>query len=237
MYQVHKFMLTNNQLKKVKKALDDDKKCILTIPDNHFTGEHRLPLTDAELKHVHDGDGYATIYLSKKKLQHIRDNKEGGFLPLLSLIPMILGGIGAAGAVAGGAAGIAKAVNDKKLNDATLEEQRRHNQSLESELAKSKSGSGLQDAMKRESSPLRSYGKSTVWCTMCPSCGSGLLLKAKRGKGLYLKPYSGDHTGSGIIRAIGNAVGNHASGGQPLPDIPDFIKSIPIIGSIASLLY
>src|SRR6266853_1839732 len=150
MYQVHKFMLTNNQLKKVKKALDDDKKCILTIPDNHFTGEHRLPLTDAELKHVHDGDGYATIYLSKKKLQHIRDNKEGGFLPLLSLIPMILGGIGAAGAVAEGAAGIAKAVNDKKLNDATLEEQKRHNQSVESKL-----GSGLQDAMNRESSPLR----------------------------------------------------------------------------------
>src|SRR6266853_1459686 len=231
MYQVHKFMLTNNQLKKVKKALDDDKKCILTIPDNHFTGEHPLPLTDAELRHVHDGDGYATISLSKKKLQHIRDNKEGGFLPLLSLIPMILSGVAAAGSIAGGAAGIAKAVNDKKLNDATLEEQRRHNQSVESKL-----GSGLGDAMKRESSPLR-YGKSTVGCTMCPSCGSGLLLKAKRGKGLYLKPYSGDHTGSGIIRAIGNAVGNPASGGQPLPDIPDYIKNIPLIGSIASLLY
>ena len=66
MYQVHKFMLTNNQLKKEKKALDDDKKCILNIPDNHFNGEHPLPLTDAELKHVHDGDGYATISLSKK---------------------------------------------------------------------------------------------------------------------------------------------------------------------------
>src|SRR6266853_598230 len=90
------------------------------------------------------------LYLSKKKLQHIRDNREGGFLPLLSLLPMILGGIRAARAVAGGAAGIAKAVNDKKLNDATLEEQKRHNQSVESEL-----GSGLGDAMKRESSPLR----------------------------------------------------------------------------------
>ena len=44
MYQVHKFILTNNQLKKVKKALDDDKKCILNIPDNRFTGEHPLPL-------------------------------------------------------------------------------------------------------------------------------------------------------------------------------------------------
>src|SRR6266853_429682 len=85
MYQVHKFMLTNNQLKKVKKALDDDKKCILNIPDNHFTGDHPLPLTDSELKHVHDGDGYATISLSKKKLQHIRDNKEGGFLTLLGV--------------------------------------------------------------------------------------------------------------------------------------------------------
>src|SRR6266853_4347506 len=115
MYQVHKFMLTNKQLKKVKKALDDDKKCILNMPDSHFNGDHPLPLTDSELKHVHDGDGYATISLSKKKLQHIRDNKEGGFLPLLSLLPLVFGGIGAAGAVAGGAAGIAKAVNDKKI--------------------------------------------------------------------------------------------------------------------------
>src|SRR6266853_6982791 len=126
-YHVHKFMLTNNQLKKVKKALDDDRKCMLNIPDNHFNVDHPLPLTDAELKDVYDGDGYATVSLSKKKLQHIRDNKEGGFLPLLALLPAILGGVAAAGSIAGGAAGIAKAVNDKKLNDATLEEQRRHN--------------------------------------------------------------------------------------------------------------
>src|SRR6266853_1310233 len=198
-YQVHQFMLTNNQLKKVKKALDDDKKCILTIPDNHFNGEHPLPLTDAELKHVHDWDGYATISLSKKKLQHIRDNKEGGFLPLLTLLPLIFGGLAGAGAIAGGAAGIAKAVNDKKLNDATLEEQRRHNQSVEAELSKSKSGSGLGDAMRRESSPLRYSNKSLLGVCECPSCGCGLALKYKhRGKGLYLKPYSSSSFGFGF---------------------------------------
>src|SRR5579863_6535282 len=105
MYQVHKFMLTPSQLKKVKRALDEDKQCSLTIPHDKFNGDHPLPVTDAELKHVHEGDGYVSVSLSKKKLQHIRDHKEGGILPFL--FPLI----GAIGAAATGASAIASAVN------------------------------------------------------------------------------------------------------------------------------
>ena len=56
-----------------------------------------------------------------------------------------------------------------------------------------KSGNGISDV-----------GKSTIGVTECPSCGSILEVKNKKGKGLYLKPYSGYSTGSGLVRLIGN---------------------------------
>lgn len=65
--------------------------------------------------------------------------KTGGFLPLL--IPLFAG-LSALGALGGGAAGIAKAVNDSKAAQQKLEEERRHNQTMES-IAVGKSGSGL----------------------------------------------------------------------------------------------
>ena len=72
------------------------------------------------------------IYISKKKIEEGREllNKEGGILPLAVLAPLVFGGIGAAGAVAGGAAGIAKAVHDKQYNDALLLEEQKRTQAL-----------------------------------------------------------------------------------------------------------
>src|SRR3977135_2298890 len=195
MYQVHKFMLTPNQLKKVKKALDEDKQCSLTIPHDKFSGDHPLPVTETELKHVQEGDGYVSVSLSKKKLNHIRDHKEGGFLPLLALLPLIAKGIGVASALATGGAAIAGAVNSKKSEDAKLEEIQRHNREIESKLAASnfpKAGSSIMS--------------KTLVC-QCPACGSPLELKGKEGKGLYLRPYNSPvRLGYGLITAIGDAV-------------------------------
>ena len=67
----------------------------------------------------HEGKTY---YISKKKIKECE--KEGGILPLLTLIPLIAGGVSAAGAVAGGIAGIVKAVNDKQASDKELVEQK-----------------------------------------------------------------------------------------------------------------
>ena len=57
-------------------------------------------------------------YLSKAKINklQLRRQKEGGFLPLLALLPLIFGGIAAAGAVAGGTAAVVKTVNDTQHN-------------------------------------------------------------------------------------------------------------------------
>ncbi|ESO82262.1 hypothetical protein LOTGIDRAFT_170181 [Lottia gigantea] len=73
-------------------------------------------------------------------LERIDENltKKGGFLPFL---PLIFAGLAAAGATAGGAAGIAKAVNDKKAEAAANAEARRHNLAMERE-ARGVSGVG-----------------------------------------------------------------------------------------------
>lgn len=92
----------------------------------------------------------------KQKKRVIPAPKFGGFLPLL--LPLL----GAIGAVAGGSAGIAKAINDAKSNREQLAEQKRHNLALET-----KTGNGYYLR------PRRGYG----------------LKKQKKGKGFYLKPY------------------------------------------------
>lgn len=60
----------------------------------------------------------------------IPGNKLGGFLPAF-LLP-IFAGLSATGALAGGAAGIAKTINDAKAANRQLEESKRHNLKMES---------------------------------------------------------------------------------------------------------
>lgn len=70
----------------------------------------------------------------KTRQRIIQTPKLGGFLPLL--LPIL----GALGALGGGAAGIAKAVNDAKSNKEQLAELQRHNLAME---AVKKNGKGL----------------------------------------------------------------------------------------------
>lgn len=76
------------------------------------------------------------VYSPKKRIIPIP--KTGGFLPLIPLFA----GLSALGALGGGAAGIAKAVNDAKATTQKLEEAKRHNQTMEA-IALGKKGSGL----------------------------------------------------------------------------------------------
>ena len=65
--------------------------------------------------------------------------KQGGVLPLIP----IFAGLSALGALAGGATGVAKAVNDAKLARMNLEEAQRHNKTMEAIAVGKSSGSGL----------------------------------------------------------------------------------------------
>ena len=59
-------------------------------------------------------------------------------LPLADLLPLIFGGIGAAGGIGSLIANSVNAANQKNKNDLQLEEQRRHNEAVEKGL-----GSGI----------------------------------------------------------------------------------------------
>ncbi|ESO84769.1 hypothetical protein LOTGIDRAFT_168436 [Lottia gigantea] len=85
-------------------------------------------------------------------LERIDENltKKGGFLPFLPLI--------FAGATAGGAAGIAKAVNDKKAEAAANAEARRHNLAMEREA---RGGSGVGDILGTVKEFGQTFGEET----------------------------------------------------------------------------
>lgn len=91
-----------------------------------------------KLKPKSKKEAIATAYALAKKLFSQYKNlssiprviplpKTGGFLPLLP----IFAGLSALGSIAGGAAGIAKAVNDSKSAQISLQESKRHNRAME----------------------------------------------------------------------------------------------------------
>lgn len=87
--------------------------------------------------------------------------KIGGFI---FSIPLLMGALGALGSLGGGAAAIAKSVNDAKAASQTLEETKRHNAAME----RLKTGKGVYLPFKKQLK------------------GSGLYLKPyKKGLGLY----------------------------------------------------
>lgn len=82
--------------------------------------------------------------------------KQGGILPLL--VPLFAG-LSAAGALAGGASGIAKAVNDAKAARKQLDETERHNKTMEA-IALGKRGSALYMYKRGKALYLKPYSKN-----------------------------------------------------------------------------
>lgn len=90
-------------------------------------------------------------------------SKIGGVLPLIPLFA----GLSATGALAGGAAGIYKAINEAKSARQQLDESKRHNKTMEAIAL----GKGL--------------------CIRQHKKGLGLYLRQRRGRGLYLRQQRG----------------------------------------------
>jgi hypothetical protein len=155
MYTDFGLTLSDQQKRSVANAMQKNTGVKLRLNSNQLDGQDKLALTATQIKHItkaqNTGKG-VRIALSKSQLQKMM--KSGGFLPLL------LAGLGALGALAGGASAIAKTVHEKQTADATLAEQTRHNQQVEKELR----GSGFSKSL-----------------TCCPQCrGSGLYLSKNR---------------------------------------------------------
>lgn len=159
---------------------------------------------------ANDKPKYITIngekkYISRKFLERVKEKKkqkEGGFLPLIPLFA----GLAAAGSLAGGAAGIAKAVQDKQASDAEQREEERHNKAMEKvvqgkgytskgeyipneHLSDKNVGNGLKEHIKNfvEKTGLEQEAKKglkKVLKVLADTIGV-----EKNGEGLYLNPH------------------------------------------------
>ena len=132
------------------------------------------------------------IYISKKKINEIKEQeKKGGIIPFIP----IFADIGAAGAVAGGAAGIASAVNSKAAEDARLQQQKEHDARIEAALRGNglflpeyEKGNGFSEGVKAfaEKTGLDAIGKKLLRTALKPL--SDKLNIIVKGNGLILIP-------------------------------------------------
>ena len=184
-YIIHGVTLSIGQAKKLQTAINKEREITLRLSYKNLHGDHKLPLTKTQINRINKTKTGIDLKLSVSQLKY--SEKKGGFIPLLSLIPLILGGLGAAGAVTGG---IASAVSSAKQNTETA----RHNREIEAQLQK---GSGVISNVVGKVPLIGSF-----LAPILEKFGLGVqdqnkLMKGgcvclrKVGKGLYLKPYGG----------------------------------------------
>ncbi len=130
-YHEYGVSLSKDQVKKICNAHKIGTSVTIKLPKANLRGEHKLPLTKTQLDKIKKAKNGIQLELSESQLKHME--KTGGFIPLLTLIPIIASALGAAGGITGAIAG---AVSAAKSNS----EQARHNKAIEEQL---KSGSGI----------------------------------------------------------------------------------------------
>ena len=184
-YIIHGVTLSIGQAKKLQTAINKEREITLRLSYKNLHGDHKLPLTKTQINRINKTKTGMDLKLSVSQLKY--SEKKGGFIPLLSLIPLILGGLGAAGAVTGG---IASAVSSAKQNTETA----RHNREIEAQLQKGSGvisnvvgkvpliGSFLAPILEKFGLGVQDQNKLMKGGCVCLN---------KVGKGLYLKPYGG----------------------------------------------
>ena len=188
-YHNYSVTLSKGQAKKIYDASKKGIGVIIRLIKAQLTGDFKLPLTKTQINKIKKAKNGVQINLSEAQLKHME--KTGGFIPLLTLIPIIASALGAAGGVAGG---VASAVSSAKANA----EQARHNKVIEDQL---KSGSGvvsnllgkipvignfLEPLLQRIGLGLTNNDINKLNRGECVCC-NGLEIK-KVGMGLYLGP-------------------------------------------------
>src|SRR6478609_7308302 len=137
-YHQYGVNLSRGQAKKIYVAHRKGTGATIKLAKLNLQGDHKLPLTQTQINKIKKVKNGVQLNLSETQLKHME--KTGGFLPLLTLIPIIASALGAAGGLAGG---ISSAVSASKSNaeQARLNaETARHNRAVEEQL---KAGSGV----------------------------------------------------------------------------------------------
>ena len=202
-YEYFGVTLSKAQVKKLSSAHNKSIAVTIRLTKNKLHGDHKLPLTNTQISRLNKSKTGLDLNLSVAQLKHLE--KTGGFLPLLAMLPLIFGAVGAAGAAAGGTAAVVTAVKNSKAQSASQAEQERHNKTIEEQnSAALKSGSGvLSDLAGRIpvfgatlKYGLQKLGLGIDDCNRvkngeCVCLGKGLFL-GPVGNGLFLGPKSGN---------------------------------------------
>ena len=144
-YYQTKFSLTKNQLQKIATAVHDNTEITLRLSKTNYNQQgFNLPLTHSRINKLNDGNVHdlkfsmTQMKYIKNKIKKHPDIKNGGFLPLAALIPIVATVLGGLGSVAGT---VASTVQKSQANS----EIERHNRELENQL---KSGTGCDKLIK-----------------------------------------------------------------------------------------
>ena len=144
-YYQTKFSLTKNQLQKIATAVHDNTEITLRLSKTNYNQQgFNLPLTHTQINKLNDGNVHdlkfslTQMKYIKNKIKKHPDVKNGGFLPLAALIPIVATVLGGLGSVAGT---VASTVQKSQANS----EIERHNRELENQL---KSGTGCDKLIK-----------------------------------------------------------------------------------------
>ena len=196
--------LTEHQLERIINAAKVGKAITVELTNTKGEGPHKFLLTPKQIEKIkNNNNSTLTIKLSAPQLHAME--KSGGFLPLLALLPLVFGGLGAASGIVGGVASAVSSAKNARTAAAALEEQIRHNKEVEEEL---KSGSGIISDrieevpfLKKIVPYLRKIGLGISTCkkimdgeTACTK--SGVFVK-QIGHGIYLGP--SESFGSGLF--------------------------------------
>src|SRR5271157_5986791 len=182
--------LTKGQIQKIALAAKQHHEVKVRLSKNNLQGKHKLPLTQRQINKIRKSKTGIDLELSASQLQYLE--KSGGFLPLLALLPLIFGGIGAAGAAANVITNAVSAAKKTQAATAAQAETERHNREVEAQL---KAGSGIVSNVIGNVPIIGSF-----LAPILERFGLGIkdqnrLMKGgcvclnKVGKGLYLRPY------------------------------------------------
>jgi hypothetical protein len=190
-YILHGVNLSAGQAEKIYKARKNNEGVSIRLPKSDLNGQFKIPLTKRQFNKIIKSDANGLdLKLSALQLKHLE--KSGGFIPLLSLIPLLAGVASGVGGLAGG---IGSIVNSVKKN----QEEQRHNRAIEEQL---KTGTGvISDLVDRIpllgkllSPYIRSIGLGIKDINGLKDCECQL---RKLGYGLYLGPPRDE--GSGLF--------------------------------------
>ena len=196
-YHMHGLTLTKTQANKIVNAAKKNDSVVIRLANNSLQGNHKLPLTETQVTRINKANKLnkgINLKLSATQLQHLE--KTGGLVPLLALLPLIFGGLGASGGVAGGVASAVSAAKNAKAAAAAQAETERHNREVETQL---KTGTGIVSDFVGKTPLIGSFLKPLLQKiglglkdrnkVMNGGCVCLRKARGQNGKGLYMRPH------------------------------------------------